>query len=201
MRSTIVAISICTVLACASWMIDTRTASCDQKDIPRPVGEQSPPATKAAAWAYGEEHIDLPGSPELGDHILRHLTANDLELSRATQLAEGKSLGHHLGFMNTRLLQGKQVPTVPFVVNGSYPPNAPSPRRLYRLGQAIAEAYGVHGFDPETFVCLGSGQPIGYPDIEFDVEPHEWEIFEPVDRDRGDALLALAWAPDAPPGW
>jgi hypothetical protein len=69
------------------------------------------------------------------------------------------------------------------------------------VGRAIAEAYGVHGFDPETFVCLGSGQPIGYPDIEFDVEPHEWEIFEPVDRDRGDALLAIAWAPDAPPGW
>ncbi len=69
------------------------------------------------------------------------------------------------------------------------------------VGQAIAEAYGVHGFDPETFVCIGSGEPIGYPDIEFDVEPHEWELFEPVDRDRGDALLAIAWAPDVPPGW
>ena len=69
------------------------------------------------------------------------------------------------------------------------------------VGQAIAEAYGVHGFDPETFVCIGSGEPIGYPDIDQDVEPHEWELFEPVDRDRGDALLAIAWAPDAPPGW
>jgi hypothetical protein len=69
------------------------------------------------------------------------------------------------------------------------------------VGQTIAEAYGVHGFDPETFVCIGSGEPIGYPEIDQDVEPHEWEIFEPVDRDRGDALLAIAWAPDPPPGW
>jgi len=69
------------------------------------------------------------------------------------------------------------------------------------VGQAVAEAYGVHGFDPETFVCIGAGEPIGYPDIEFEVEPHEWELFEAVDRDRGDALLAIAWAPDAPPGW
>jgi hypothetical protein len=69
------------------------------------------------------------------------------------------------------------------------------------VGQAIAEAYGVHGFDPETFVCIGPGEPIGYPDIDQDVEPHEWELFEPVDRDRGDALLAIAWAPDTPPGW
>jgi len=69
------------------------------------------------------------------------------------------------------------------------------------VGQAIAEAYGVHGFDPETFVCIGPGEPIGYPDIEFDIEPHEWDLFEPVDRDRGDALLAIAWAPDVPPRW
>lgn len=69
------------------------------------------------------------------------------------------------------------------------------------VGRAIAEAYGVHDFDPETFVCIGPGEPIGYPDIEVDVEPREWELFEPVDRGRGDALLAIAWAPDVPPGW
>jgi hypothetical protein len=69
------------------------------------------------------------------------------------------------------------------------------------VGHAIAAAYGVHGFDPETFVCIGSGEPIGYPDIDQDVEPHEWELFEPVNRERGDALLAIAWAPDVPPGW
>jgi hypothetical protein len=69
------------------------------------------------------------------------------------------------------------------------------------VGQAIAETYGVHGFDPETFVCIGSGEPIGYPNIESEAEPHEWEIFKPVNRERGDALLAIAWGPDAPPSW
>jgi hypothetical protein len=69
------------------------------------------------------------------------------------------------------------------------------------VGRAIAEAYAVRDFDPETFVCIGSGTPTGYPRIEFDVEPHEWQVFEPVDRDRGDALLAVAWVPDAPAGW
>jgi hypothetical protein len=69
------------------------------------------------------------------------------------------------------------------------------------VGQAIADAYGVHAFDRETFVCIGSGEPIGYPIIEFEVEPEEWEVFGQVDRDRGDALLAMIWTPDAPPGW
>jgi len=69
------------------------------------------------------------------------------------------------------------------------------------VGTVIADAYGVSDFDPETFVCVGGGRPIGYPRIEFEVEPWEWDAFRSVDRDRGDALLAIAWLPEAPPGW
>ena len=69
------------------------------------------------------------------------------------------------------------------------------------VGRVIADAYGVFEFDPDSFVCIGSGRPIGYPRIEFEVAPSEWEAFRSVDRDRGDALLAIAWLPEAPPGW
>ena len=70
-----------------------------------------------------------------------------------------------------------------------------------KVGQAVADVYGVANFDPETFVCVGSGIPIGYPLMEVEAEEHEWEVFEPVDRDRGDALLGIAWNPDPPEGW
>ena len=76
----------------------------------------------------------------------------------------------------------------------------PSPWQQ-EVGQAIADAFGSHAFDPETFVCIGSGEPIGYPIIEFEVDPWEWEVFRQVNRDRGDALLAMVWTPDAPAGW
>lgn len=69
------------------------------------------------------------------------------------------------------------------------------------VGQAIADVYGVETFDRETFVCVGRGRPIGYPVIDVEVDPEEWEVFRQVDRDRGDALLGIAWMPDAPPGW
>jgi hypothetical protein len=69
------------------------------------------------------------------------------------------------------------------------------------IGAAIAAAYGVSGFDPETFVCIGSGTPIGYPRIDMDVRPEEWDVFGPVNRDRGDSLLGFFWVPDAPEGW
>ena len=69
------------------------------------------------------------------------------------------------------------------------------------IGAAIAAAYGVRHFDPETFVCIGNGRPIGYPLMDIEVEPEEWEVFASVDRGRGDALLGFFWMPDAPEGW
>lgn len=68
------------------------------------------------------------------------------------------------------------------------------------VGLAVAEVYGSR-LDPETFVCVGDGTPIGYPEMEIEATEQEWEIFRRVDRDRGDSLLAIAWSPDAPEGW
>jgi hypothetical protein len=69
------------------------------------------------------------------------------------------------------------------------------------VGQAITEAYGSPGFDPETFVVRGSGEPVGYPVIEIEASDEEWELFAPVNRAAGDSLVGIAWNPDAPPGW
>lgn len=69
------------------------------------------------------------------------------------------------------------------------------------VGKAIADAYGVESFDSETFVCTGTGTPIGYPIIDLEVEPLDWQVFRHVDRERGDSLLGIVWMPDAPPGW
>jgi hypothetical protein len=105
-----------------------------------------------------------------------------------------------------RLMCGRMAHPAAFRTIGRLPGAVPVPGHpptpwQQEVGKAIAAAYGVRSFDPATFVCIGDGRPIGYPRIEFEVEPHEWEVFEPVDRDRGDALLALAWGPDSPPGW
>jgi hypothetical protein len=69
------------------------------------------------------------------------------------------------------------------------------------VGRVIADAYGAAQFDPRTFVCRGSGRPIGYPVIDVEATPEEWELFRPVNRARGDSLLGIAWLGDAPAGW
>jgi hypothetical protein len=80
-------------------------------------------------------------------------------------------------------------------------PGVPITAWQQEVGAAIAAAYGVADFDPASFVCHGSGEPIGYPNLVMDVSDDEWRVFDGVDRDRGDSLLGLAWIPDAPPGW
>ena len=69
------------------------------------------------------------------------------------------------------------------------------------VGIAIAEAYGSPGFDPLTFRVHGSGVPIGWPIIEIEATPEEWEPFATVDRSKGDSLLGISWGNDPPPGW
>lgn len=68
------------------------------------------------------------------------------------------------------------------------------------VGLAVAEAYGST-LDPETFVCIGPGTPIGYPNEEFEPTEEERAAYAAVDRDRGDNLLVINWSPDTPPGW
>lgn len=79
-------------------------------------------------------------------------------------------------------------------------PDVPPTSWQREVGAAVAAAYGSD-FDPETFVCRGSGTPIGYADVEIDATPEEWAMFAHVDRDRGDSLLGLSWSPAPPRGW
>ena len=64
----------------------------------------------------------------------------DGDVACANALPDGEGEGHAFGFVHRRLMNGVAIPVVPVVLNTYYPPNQPSPRRCYRLGQAIREA-------------------------------------------------------------
>ena len=121
---------------------------------------------------------------------LERLAASASEMPKPDRLLLCGRMAHPAAF--------RQLGRIP----GALPvPGRPPTQWQQEVGSAIAQVYGVHDFDPATFVCIGDGRPIGYPRIEFEVDPSEWQIFEPVDRSRGDALLAMAWLPSGPPGW
>jgi hypothetical protein len=108
--------------------------------------------------------------------------------ARRRVLACGR-MGHPAGFRSLN-----RMPSV--VPSESCPPS----RWHLEIAAVVADLYGSR-LKPGSMVVEGSGRPIGYPRIEIDVEEEEWRVFENVHRDRGDSLLGLAWAPDAPDGW
>lgn len=164
---------------------------------------------EAIGFAMGESRwMDLPRLPEqlvnlaglcciapdfrrrgLFGELTKRAMSLDAPLEQTRRLFCGR-MAHPAAFRTIARL-AKTVPS---------PGVRPTPWQQ-EVGRAIAETYRVFDFDPETFICMGDGRPIGYPRMEFDVEPWEWEAFASVDRDRGDSLLAIAWLPDDPPGW
>jgi hypothetical protein len=163
-----------------------------------------------AAFALGEGRIiDLPGLPQqfvsmagiccvapefrrrglFAEVEMRCMTADGPRAPQPRYLSTGR-MAHPASF---RLMSRN-----PAVV----PKRGVTPSAWHQaVGIAIAEAYGVPEFDPLTFVCKGTGVPIGYPVMDVDAPAEEWEMFRYVDRSRGDSLLGIAWAPDAPEGW
>lgn len=68
------------------------------------------------------------------------------------------------------------------------------------VGAVIANLYGVT-LKPQSLIVQGNGTPIGYPNIDVKVSEEEWLAFAEVNREQGDSLLGVAWAPSAPDGW
>ncbi|MEO9256187.1 MAG: hypothetical protein ABI305_11630 [Tepidiformaceae bacterium] len=166
-------------------------------------------AGELVGFAFGESRVlDLPRLPQ--------------QLVRLAGLCcvNASHRRHHLfGKLESLALNAGGLPNQPCVLgtgrmahpasfrgmasNPSSVPHRGSPPTEWQkqVGIAIATAYRTPVFDPETFVCHGSGVPIGFPVIEIDASPEEWELFAPVDRSKGDSLLGISWNPTPPEGW
>jgi hypothetical protein len=114
-------------------------------------------ARRASARYYEPSgQKDYPVDAALADHLIGQLVEREFDLAAAASLPDGEGEGHAFGFVHQRLLGGHALPIVPVFVNTYFPPNQPTPRRCYRLGQAIRAA--VETFAGERRVgILASG--------------------------------------------
>ncbi|MGO8918517.1 MAG: hypothetical protein ACLQJR_21665 [Stellaceae bacterium] len=114
-------------------------------------------ARRASARYYEPSgQRDYPVDAALADHLVAALVEREFDVASANSLPEGQGEGHAFGFVHQRLLGGQALPIVPVFINTYFPPNQPTPRRCYRLGQAIRAA--VEGFPGERRVgILASG--------------------------------------------
>jgi hypothetical protein len=109
---------------------------------PGPDWARRPEWSKRAAARYYETEAPrhYPVDAALARHLIGALVDAEFDIAVADALPDGEGEGHALGFVHQRLMTGGVVPVVPVFLNTYYPPNQPTPRRCYRLGQAIRRA-------------------------------------------------------------
>jgi hypothetical protein len=115
--------------------------------------ERMPKGIVAASWAaHAEEPQSHLTSADLSRHVVDALVAADFDVTVFSQQVEGRSLGHAFTFPRYRLGLPPETPIVPVFVNTYYPPNVPSARRCYQLGQRVGEA--VRSWPGEARVAI-----------------------------------------------
>ncbi|HEX3953835.1 MAG TPA: hypothetical protein VHW90_09710 [Stellaceae bacterium] len=93
----------------------------------------------SARWFEEAAPRDYPVDAALARHLIAELIDREFDIAASDAVPEGQGEGHAIGFVHKRIMQDV-LPVVPICINTYYPPNQPTPRRCYRLGQAIRAA-------------------------------------------------------------
>jgi hypothetical protein len=114
-------------------------------------------ARRATARYYEEKQPrDYPVENRLALHLITSLVDHEFDPVSSDALPEGKGEGHAFAFVRKRLMEDPSLPVVPIFLNTYFPPNQPTPRRCYKLGQAIREAVESYPEDARVGI-VGSG--------------------------------------------
>jgi hypothetical protein len=115
-------------------------------------------ARRASARYYEErETRHYPVHAKLAHHLTTALIDREFDVASANALPDGEGEGHAFAFVHKRIMDGAAIPVVPVCLNTYYPPNQPSPRRCYKLGQAIREAVEAYPEDFRVGVVASGG--------------------------------------------
>jgi hypothetical protein len=110
----------------------------------------------SARWHEEKVPREYPVDTGLARHLIDALIDREFDISASNGIEEGIGEGHAIGFVHRRIMSEPMVPVVPVAVNTYYPPNQPTPRRCYKLGQAIRAAVESYPKDLRVGI-IGSG--------------------------------------------
>jgi hypothetical protein len=109
----------------------------------------------SARWFEEKAPRDYPVDAGLARHLIDALIDREFDIAASDSCPDGEGEGHAIGFVHKRIMKDV-VPIVPICINTYYPPNQPTPRRCYKLGQAIRQAVESYPKDKRVGI-VGSG--------------------------------------------
>jgi hypothetical protein len=119
-------------------------------------GQQLPWVPWSQRTTRDEPPRQLPGQPELGEHLIRSLIDQGFDVSHTAEVPAGRSVGHAFDFVYGRIMRDQVPPHVPIWLNTYYFPNVPTMKRCYALGKALRRA--IESWECEARVAvIGTG--------------------------------------------
>jgi 3-O-methylgallate 3,4-dioxygenase len=146
---------------------------------PQPYKEQ-----EEREWAATDP--EYPGQADLAHHLIESLTLDEFDVARTNRLRPEIGVGHAFAFLYRRLWPGTRVPMVPFMVNTYFPPNQPTPKRCYKLGQALRRA--IESWDKPVRVALVASGGLSHTIMDEALDRH---MLNALQENDAEALCAL----------
>jgi 3-O-methylgallate 3,4-dioxygenase len=152
--------------------------------IPRrpPSRAREPAVVEAIVRGYGDIPMDVPVASRLGRFLIEYLIEHDFDIAHIRHVKQPyggrvarryptrqgeldyvretppheQGLPHGVAFIVKRLFTNDPGMILPVFQNTCYPPNQPTPRRCFAVGQAIAAAV-TEWSEPASIAFVGSG--------------------------------------------
>ncbi|MDA1035407.1 MAG: hypothetical protein O3B65_00830 [Chloroflexi bacterium] len=134
--------------------------------------------------------MDHPAAPEFAEHMIQSLVENGFDIATSNSLREEVGVGHAFSFLYQYIMPEAEIPVLPVTLNAFYPPNQPTPRRAFQLGEAVREAIDSWAPDMRIAVMASGGLSHFIIDEELDHEAldamarRDEEALAALDRDR-----------------
>lgn len=112
---------------------------------------------------------DYPIDAALALHLIETLAEAEFDVASSKSLRAGEGEGHAMAYVHRHVLDAAApVPIVPIFINTYFPPNQPSPRRCYKLGQAVRRAVDAFPGNARVGVLASGGLSHFLVDEELD---------------------------------
>jgi len=161
------------------------------ENLPPPL-ETVAPIRRLSYWGlYGDgKNRAFPVAAALARHLIETLTHEfEFDVAHIRVQPRHGPFGHAWSFVHQRLMGDRVVPIVPVLLNTYYPPNQPTPKRCYELGQAIRQAVEAWPASQRVAVVASGGLSHFFVD-----EPLDRHVLELLVKKDGPALMALPTA-------
>ena len=150
--------------------------------VVRHTGRNTASWKQAEVEAWAETGKEYRAAWELAEHLIGSLTSDEFDIARCNRLREGIGVGHAFSFLYRRIWPGSTLPIVPVMINTYYPPNQPTPKRCYALGQALRRA--VESYTGDACVALMASGGLSHVVIDEELDQVIIDAMMNKDRER-----------------